>query len=94
MITEAQIDAAMDALAPDLFGREQMRAALVAAERAAWVEPTGEEGPWLCCWSAMEWKDGKETWGPWNEPYMHHGRYPASTISARRRVRRLPEMPE
>lgn len=94
MITDAQIDAAMDALAPNLFGREQMRAALIAAERAAWIEPPPEDGEWLCCCSDLEWNHGNMTWGPWNTPYVTHSRVRPSNGTIRRRVRRLPELPE
>lgn len=94
MITDAMIDAAMDALAPNLFGREQIRAALIAAERAAWIEPTGEEGPWLYVMSHLEWNNGKMEWGRWLTPSTHHGRPMSSDDTVRRRVRRLPEMPE
>lgn len=94
MITEAQIDAAMDALAPNLFGREQMRAALVAAERAAWIDPPEEQGPWLLVRSELERRDEKMVWGRWIQVGMHHGRIMPSRNTVRRRVRRFPEMPE
>ena len=94
MITENMIDAAMAALAPDLFGRDQIRSALIAAERAAWIEPTWEDGEWLCCYSDLEWTHGNMVWGPWKVTHVAHERVAPSKDTRRRRVRRLPELPE